>query len=170
MKNNNIGKYTSVGGILTALVVLLQSAPVFLPAIGMALSPFSTIPISIAAVLNISLGFTVFFSSALILVIISVQEAVILFFTTGLLGILIGALLYRKGLLISILFSSIALTIGIIALTYIIAIPSFVELTSSFSIPLTLLIFFLFSLIYSSIWNIGMRKLLNYLMKIKLIK
>lgn len=37
-------------------------APVFLPAIGLALSPLSTLPIAIAAVSNISLGFTVFFS------------------------------------------------------------------------------------------------------------
>ncbi|WP_236887479.1 hypothetical protein [Clostridium argentinense] len=165
----NIIRFICIGGILTAVAVLFQSAPVFLPVIGLALSPLSTLPIAIAAVSNISLGFTVFFSSALILAIVSAQETIILLFTTGLLGIVIGTLLYRKGIIISILFSSIILSLGIIFLTYIVGIPAFVDLTSSLSTPLTFLIFFSFSLIYASIWNICFRKFMNYLIKIKLI-
>ncbi|AFS77558.1 hypothetical protein Curi_c04830 [Gottschalkia acidurici 9a] len=57
----NISRFICIGGILTTIAVLFQSAPVFLPAIGLALSPLSTLPIAIAAVSNISLGFTVFF-------------------------------------------------------------------------------------------------------------
>ncbi|ARC86143.1 putative membrane protein [Clostridium argentinense CDC 2741] len=169
MKKMNIIRFICIGGILTAVAVLFQSAPVFLPVIGLALSPLSTLPIAIAAVSNISLGFTVFFSSALILAIVSAQETIILLFTTGLLGIVIGTLLYRKGIIISILFSSIILSLGIIFLTYIVGIPAFVDLTSSLSTPLTFLIFFSFSLIYASIWNICFRKFMNYLIKIKLI-
>ncbi|WP_242834327.1 hypothetical protein [Clostridium pasteurianum] len=165
----NIGRFICIGGILTTIAVLFQSAPVFLPAIGLALSPLSTLPIAIAAVSNISLSFTVFFSSALILVIVSAQETIILLFTTGLLGIVIGTLLYRKGIIISILFSSIALSLGMIFLTYIVGISPFVDLTSPLSTPLTFLIFFSFSLVYSSIWNICLRKFMNYLIKIKLI-
>ncbi|AGK96965.1 hypothetical protein Clopa_2082 [Clostridium pasteurianum BC1] len=169
MKKMNIGRFICIGGILTTIAVLFQSAPVFLPAIGLALSPLSTLPIAIAAVSNISLSFTVFFSSALILVIVSAQETIILLFTTGLLGIVIGTLLYRKGIIISILFSSIALSLGMIFLTYIVGISPFVDLTSPLSTPLTFLIFFSFSLVYSSIWNICLRKFMNYLIKIKLI-
>lgn len=165
----NISRFICIGGILTTVAVLFQSAPVFLPAIGLALSPLSTLPIAIAAVSNISLGFTVFFSSALILAIVSVQETIILLFTTGLLGIVIGTLLYRKGIIISILFSSITLSLGMIFLTYIVGIPAFVDLTSSLSTPLTFLIFFSFSLVYAIIWNICFRKFMNYLIKIKLI-
>lgn len=165
----NIGRFICIGGILTTIAVLFQSAPVFLPAIGLALSPLSTLPIAIAAVYNISLGFAVFFSSALILVIVSTQETIILLFTTGLLGIVMGTLLYRKGLIISILFSSIALSLGMISLTYIVGIPSFVDLANQLSTPLTFLIFFSFSLVYASIWNICFRKFMNYLIKIKLI-
>lgn len=165
----NIGRFICIGGILTTIAVLFQSAPVFLPAIGLALSPLSTLPIAIAAVSNISLGFTVFFSSALILVIVSAQEAIILLFTTGLLGIVMGTLLYRKGIIISILFSSIALSLGMISLTYIVGISAFVDLASKLSTPLTFLIFFLFSLVYASIWNICLRKFMNYLIKIRLI-
>ncbi|MBU5675072.1 hypothetical protein KQI88_01400 [Alkaliphilus sp. MSJ-5] len=169
MKKMNISRFICIGGILTTVAVLFQSAPIFLPTIGLALSPLSTLPIAIAAVSNISLGFTVFFSSALILAIVSAQETIILLFTTGLLGIVIGTLLYRKGIIISILFSSITLSLGMIFLTYIVGILAFVDLTSSLSIALTFLIFFLFSLVYASIWNICFRKFMNYLIKIKLI-
>jgi hypothetical protein len=165
----NIARFICIGGILTTIAVLLQSAPVFLPAIGLALSPLSTLPIAIAAVSSIPLGFTVFFSSALILAMVSAQETIILLFTTGLLGMVMGTLLYRKRIIVSILFSSIALSIGMIFLTYIAGIPAFVDLASSLSIPLTFLIFFSFSLVYASIWNICFRKFFNYLIKIKLI-
>lgn len=163
MKKMNIVRFICIGGLLTTVTVLFQSAPVFLPAIGLALSPLSTLPIAIAAVSNISLGFTVFFSSALILVIVSAQETIILLFTTGLLGIVIGALLYRKGIIISILFSSITLSLGMIFLTYIVHISAFVDLTSSLRTSLTFLIFFSFSLIYASIWNICLKKFINHL-------
>ncbi|MCQ1530525.1 hypothetical protein [Lutispora saccharofermentans] len=165
----NISRFICIGGILTTIAVLFQSAPVFLPTIGLALSPLSTLPIAIAAVSNISLGFTVFFSSALILVIVSAQETIILLFTTGLLGIVIGTLLYRKGIIISILFSSITLSLGMVFLTYIVGISAFVDLTNSLSTPLTFLIFFSFSLVYASIWNICFKIFMNYLIKIKLI-
>lgn len=169
LKKMNISRFICIGGILTTIAVLFQSAPVFLPAIGLGLSPFSTLPIAIAAVSNISLGLAVFSSSALILAMVSVQEAIILLFTTGLLGIVIGTLLYRKGIIVSILFSSIALSLGMIFLTYIMGISAFVDLASSLSTPLTLLVFFSFSLVYASIWNIYFRKFMNYLIKIKLI-
>jgi hypothetical protein len=169
LKKMNIVRFICIGGILTTVVVLLQSAPVFLPAIGLTLSPLSTLPIAIAAVSNISLGFTVFFSSTLILAIVSPQETVILLFTTGLLGMVMGTLLYRKGIITSILFSSIALSLGMIFLTYIAGVSAFVDLTSSLSTALILIIFFSFSLVYASVWNICLRKFMNYLIKVKLI-
>lgn len=165
----SIGRFICIGGILTAITILFQSAPVFLPTIGMALSPLSTLPVAISAASNIALGFSVFLSSTLILIIVSAQEAIILLFTTGLLGIVIGTLLYRKGIIISILFSSIALSLGMIFLTYIIGISGFVDLTNSLSVPLTFVIFLSFSLVYASIWNIYLRKFVNYLIKINLI-
>lgn len=166
MKKISVGKFISIGGVLTTLTVLFQSAPLFLPVIGMAMSPFSTLPIAIAAVINISLGLAVYFSSILILTMFSVQETLILCFTTGLLGVVMGALLYRKGLLISILLSSIDLTIGMILLTSVIRFSAFVDITGSYSISLTLLIYFIFSIVYTSIWNIFFRKFINYLRRI----
>lgn len=169
MKKINTAKFISIGGILTTLAVIFQSAPVFLPIIGFALSPLSTLPIAVAAVYNISLGIAVYFSSALLLTLVSVQEATVLLFTTGLLGVVMGTLLYRKGRLIAILFSSIILTLGMTLLTYIVGVPAFGDLTGSASTPLTMLIFSIFSLIYVSIWNICLRKFINFLLRIKVI-
>ncbi|WP_242853066.1 hypothetical protein [Pseudobacteroides cellulosolvens] len=164
-----IARFTSVGGLLTSLTVLLQSAPVFLPVVGLALSPLSTLPIALAAVFDISLGITVLFSSALILIMVSPQEAIILLFTTGILGAVMGTLLYRKGIIVSILSSAIILSSGMIILTYIVGVPGFGDLADTLSLPFTLLTFFIFSLIYVSIWNICFRKFANYLIKIRLI-
>ncbi len=169
MRKMNIGRFICTGGILTAITVLFQSAPVFLPAIGLVLSPLSTLPIGIAAVCNISLCFTVYFSSALLLIIVSAQETIILLFTTGLLGIVMGILLYRKGIVISIILSSVALSLGMIFLTYVVGISSFADVAGKLSAPLTLLIFFSFSLVYTAIWNICFKKFMNYLIKIKLV-
>lgn len=164
-----MSSFICVGGILTTLAVIFQSAPVFLPAIGLFLSPLSTIPIAIAAFSNIFLGIAVFLSSVLILTMISIQESIILLFTTGVLGVVIGSLLFRRGIISSILFSSVALSLGITFLTYIVGIPGFVDLANSFSTTLAFLIFFLFLLIYSSICNICIKKFINYLTKIKII-
>lgn len=166
MNEKNIVKFLCIGGMLTALAVIFQSAPVFIPGLGLALSPISTLPIAIAGVFNIFLGIIVYFSSALILTIVSVQESMIFLFTTGLLGIVIGALLYRKRIIISTLFSSIALTLGMICLTYIVGIEGFTDMSNSLSLPITFLIYFFFSLIYASIWNICLQKFMKYLTKI----
>lgn len=166
MKKISVGRFISIGGILTTSAVLFQSAPLFLPVVGMALSPFSSLPIAIAAVINVALGFAVFLSSLLILTILSLQETLILCFTTGLLGLVMGALIYKKGILISILLSSISLSIGMMLLTYVIKFSAFVDFTDSYSISLTLLIYFIFSIVYASIWNVFFGKFMNYLRRI----
>lgn len=160
----------SIGGVLTTITVIFQSAPVFLPVFGLVLSPLSTLPIAIAAYYNISLGIAVFLSSAFILALISLQETIILLFTTGLLGVVIGTFLYRKGIYVSILFSSAILSLGIIIITFILGISAFGDLTYSLSLPLILIVFLLFSIIYVSFWNVFLRKFINYLIKLKFIK
>ncbi len=170
MKKTKIVHLISIGGLLTAITVLFQSAPIFLPAIGLAFSPFSTVPIALAAVINVFLGFTVLFSSVFILILVSPQEATILLFTTGLLGITLGSLLYRKGLLVTILASAVVLSLGMIVLTYVAAIPAFVAFTGSYSLHDTLLIFFIFSLVYVSIWFICLRVFAKHIIKLRLIE
>ena len=147
MHKIDISRFVCIGGILISLAVLFQAAPVYLPTVGLILSPLSTLPVAIAAVINISLGLTVLFGSALILAVISFQETLILIFTTGLLGMVMGSFIYRKGIIKAILFSSIALYIGMLFLTYILGFAVFVELTKLLSTLLINLAFFLFSLI-----------------------
>lgn len=165
MKQSKWIRYISVGGLLASLTVLFQSAPVFLPVIGMVLSPFSTLPIAIAAATNIFLGIMVLITSVLLLLFISTQEAMILLFTTGLLGIAMGALLYRKGIFVTILISTIALSIGMILLTYVAVIPAFLDFTADIQRPVVLLIYSVFSVIYVTVWVMMLRKFAKYLIK-----
>lgn len=115
------------------------------------------------------LSFIVFLAALLILLMISLEEATNLLFTTGLLGVIMGTVLYRKGILLSILLSSIALTLGMVSLTYIIDIKGFEKVKSLLSLPLVLLIFLAFSLVYSTIWNISFKKFIKLLNKHKII-
>ncbi|MDG5789920.1 hypothetical protein QA612_20905 [Evansella sp. AB-P1] len=167
MKKMSRARFVSVGSMLTAIAVIFQSAPVFLPVVGFAFSPLSTLPIALAAFLNISLGIVVYVATAFILTFIYIQEAIILIFTTGLLGLTIGIFLYRKGLFASIFFSSILLSLGMLMLTYFVGIAVFGTMTPLARIPLTLLIFYFFSLIYASIWSIYLKKIINNLIRIK---
>lgn len=166
MKEMKTVRFVTIGGLLTALTVFFQSAPVLLPTVGLALSPLSTLPVALAAVMNISLGITVWFSSVLIMIIVSPQEAIILLTTTGLQGIVMGAVLYRKGMIFSILSSTIVLPAGMLVLTYVAGVPALGSSTSTLSLSLTLLIFTVFSLIYVSIWNICFSKFASYLIKV----
>lgn len=165
-----MARQISFGGVLTAITVLLQSAPVFFPGLGLLLSPFSTLPVIIGAVYQIPMGLLVYFSAIIILLYIHLQEAIIFLFTTGLLGIVIGSFLYRKGLLFSIIFSFFVLTLGIISLTYVAKIPAFGDATGSLPIFVTLLLFSLFSLVYVTLWNVYIRKFINFLKKRNILK
>ena len=145
MTKVKVVRYISLGGILTAMAVILQSSPVFLPTIGLLLSPSSTLPIALASVINPYFSFMVLLSSVLILIAVSIQEALILLFTTGLLGLIMGGLIYRKGIFASIFASMISLIIGMMILTYVLVIPGFVSFTSSLSIITIVIIYFIFS-------------------------
>lgn len=163
MKQPKMIRLICFGGFFTAMTVTFQSAPVFLPGIGMILSPISTMPIAIAASLNLTLGLSVFLASGLVLSAFSPEEAAIFFFATGLLGIVMGSLLYRKGMMISITSSGVALSLGLMVLTYLIGIPSFIEFSNQFQVWSIILIFFVFSVMYASLWNIFLRKLIRHL-------
>lgn len=150
------------------MTVVFQSAPIFLPAIGLALSPFSSLPIAIAVFFHPSMGIAVLFSSLLILLFISIQEACILLFATGSLGIIIGWLLHKKGIIVSSCISAIILTIGMILLTYLIKIPAFTDFTGSLSIAIIVLIYFAFSFVYALIWNIFLKRVMHHLLNARI--
>lgn len=157
------------GGILTAITVILQLSPVFLPVIGMALSPFSSMPVLLAAFLNIPMGLVVLVSAVFLTFVVSPQEAVILMLTTGLLGFAVGALLNRKGVMCTAVISAITLFTGILILTYVVGIPAFGDFSKSFSL---IIIFFslVFSFVYTCIWIFFAKRFIGRLKKVKLLQ
>lgn len=170
MNRSRLIKLISVGGLFTSLTVLFQSAPVFLPVIGLAFSPFSTLPVAIAAIKNIYLGVAVFCSSAFLVFMVSPQESMILLSSTGLLGIVLGSLLHRRRTLVSIPASSLALTMGMIVLTHIAGVPAFVEFAEGIPFPVTLGVFLIFSVVYVIVWFLFLHKFEKYIYRINLIE
>lgn len=169
--NNNKNKLTvkliSIGGIFVGLAVIFQAAAVLLPVIGMALSPLSTLPIALAGMLNISLGVTVYIASVIILAFISIEECLILIFTTGILGLVMGILIYRKGVLVSVLCSGVALSIGIGVLTYVIGVFEMGSLEDYIPAGALILVFLLFSVIYAWVWNVLAERFVGCLVGLK---
>lgn len=158
-----------LGGILTAITVVFQTAPVFLPAVGLALSPLSSLPVLLAAALEIPMGIAVLFSSVFIIFAVSPQEAVILLLTTGPLGLSIGSLLFRKGRIITLFLSAISLFTGIALLTYVVGIPAFGDFSKEFSFTM-FLSFLLFSFVYACFWTFCAGKFIGKLRKLRLLQ
>lgn len=169
--NNNKNKLTvkliSIGGIFVGLAVIFQATAVLLPVIGMPLSPLSTLPIALAGIINIYLGLTVYIASALLLAFISIEECLILIFTTGILGLVMGVLFYRKGKLVSVLCSGVALSIGIGVLTYVIGVFEMGSIEASVPMGVLILVFLLFSIVYAWVWNMMVGRFVGYLSRVK---
>lgn len=158
MKKAKAIHFISWGGILTAFTVILQSAPIYLPTIGLVLSPISSLPVALAAVINIYLGLMVLISSALLLLLVSVQEMMIFIFATGLIGLMLGIFIFRRSLWTSVAASVVSLMIGLMILTYIVAIPGFVSFTATLSFVTIIMIYFIFCFFYICIWAICLRR------------
>jgi hypothetical protein len=153
-------RLVSFGSIFAALTVLFQAAPVFLPVVGLTLSPFSTLPIALATILSLPLGIVTLFASALILFTISPQEAVILLVATGPLGLSLG-FSFKKSFTCSVVTSSIVLFSGINILTYVIGVPTFGDFTDKFLPCINIILFLVFSFIYSCVWTFYLNKLIK---------
>lgn len=82
------------GALFASLAALFQSAGGFLRGIGVFISPFSTAPILFCFILSLPLGFITYILTNLLLLIIQPSELIIFPFTTGILGMGIGAAFY----------------------------------------------------------------------------
>lgn len=141
------------GALFASLAALFQSAGGFLPGIGIFISPLSTAPILFCFVLSLPLGFITYILTNLLLLVIQPSELIIFPFTTGILGMGIGAAFYffKKRLYI-IISGATLLTFGIITLLYVFKFPVLVPVISNnFSLSTTGLIF-VFTFLYSWIW------------------
>ncbi len=151
MSINKSAQTVSIGGILTALAILFQSAPIFLPGMGLILSPLATLPVALATIRSSYLGIMVFLSSALVLILVNPQEAAIFIMTTGLLGLSLGISL-NKRIVPSIAVCTIVLFIGIYLLKNAAGLAVFGSLTSDAPFLIEAALFALFALVYSVIW------------------
>ncbi len=79
------------GSFLACVAAILQAAGGFLPGIGYFISPFATLPILISAMFSLKMGVISYFLTILLLFILFPSELFIFPFTTGLIGIGIGA-------------------------------------------------------------------------------
>lgn len=152
-RNHTKTKKLVLEAFLACLAALLQSAGGFLPGIGYFISPFATLPILICAMIALPMGVMTYFLTILLLLTLVPSELTVFPFTTGLLGIGIGAAFSFFKKRISIIFvGAILLTTGIIILLYIFHFPVLGPTVSySFSYFATSGIF-LFALFYSWIW------------------
>ena len=142
-----------LGSFLACIATILQAAGGFLPGIGYFISPFATLPILIGAMFSFYMGMMSYFLTFLLLFILFPSELVVFPFTTGLLGIGIGAAFsfFKKRLSI-ISIGAILLTIGIMSLLFVFHFPVLGPAVSdSFSL-LTAGSIFLFSFLYNWLW------------------
>ncbi len=146
MTNN---KRLTVGGVLVALAALLHAAPVFLPGLGLALSPLSSIPILIGAMLFADQVLAIFVATTCLLFFINAKEATIFLLATGPLGLSAAlATISGRHFWKSLFVSASLLTSGIYLLVFILGLPGLQNIMGTFSL-INLLLIVLFSLAYS---------------------
>ncbi|MFZ3577259.1 hypothetical protein [Virgibacillus sp. DJP39] len=156
-----------IASLLSAFAALLQSAGAYLPIVGYFISPFSTLPIILCAVISLQTGMISYFLTILLLFILQPTELVIFPFTTGLLGLAIGfSIAYLKKRILVVCSSSVILLLGISVILYGLQFPLLgPDISSEFSIR-TLGWVYVLSLFYSWVWVDGGAILLKKLGRI----
>lgn len=141
------------GALFASLAAVLQAAGGLLPGVGYLISPFATAPILLCAMLSFPLGVLSYILTNLLLLILQTSELMVFPFTTGLLGLSVGAAFhFLKMRLTIIITGAIVLTLGILSLLYVFHFPVLGPIVSkSFSFFITSGIF-LFSFLYNWIW------------------
>ena len=142
-----------LGSFLACMAAVLQASGGLLPGIGYFISPFATLPILIGAMLSLHMGVMSYFLTILMLFILFPSELVVFPFTTGLLGIGIGAAFSFFTMRLSIIsIGAILLTIGIMSLLYVFHFPVLGPAVSDSFSFLTGGSIFLFSFLYNWLW------------------
>ncbi|WP_408006897.1 hypothetical protein ACJROX_19690 [Pseudalkalibacillus sp. A8] len=142
-----------LGSIFACMAAILQAAGGYLPGIGYFLSPLATAPILLCSMFSIPFGVMSYFLTIMLLFILQPTELIVFPFTTGLLGLGIGASFYffRKRLSI-IATGTILLMLGIMSLLFIFHFPVLGPAVSDSFSFLTTGSIFLFAFLYSWLW------------------
>ncbi len=165
MKGFSKAKIVCFGGINASLAIIFQTAPIWLPMLGMAISPLSTLPVGVITFISPIAGVVTFLCASLLILAINVQEALIFFFSTGLLGLVLGLFL-RKHIVARTLIPGLALFCGLNSLFYIFNINIFGPVTQYIS-GFIQIFFILFSILYSVFWSGLISLLITKLSKFK---
>lgn len=142
-----------LGSIFACIAVILQAAGGFLPGIGFFLSPLATAPILLCSMLSIPFGVMSYFQTIMLLFILQPSELIVFPFTTGLLGLGLGASFSFFRIRLTIMATgAILLMLGIMNLLFIFHFPVLgPAISDSFSFHITGIIL-LFSFVYSWFW------------------
>ncbi|MFC0562493.1 hypothetical protein [Halalkalibacter alkalisediminis] len=142
-----------LGSIFACIATILQAAGGFIPGMGYFISPLATAPILLCSMLSIPFGVKSYFMTIMLLLILQPTELIVFPFTTGLLGLGIGASFsfFRKRLSI-IATGTILLMLGIMSLIFIFHFPILGPAVSDSFSFLTTICIFLFAFLYSWLW------------------
>lgn len=151
-KHKKTGKLI-LGSLFACIAAILQAAGGFFPGIGYFISPVATAPILLCSMFSIPFGVMSYFLTIMLLFILQPTELMVFPFTTGLLGLGIGASFYFFRKRVSIIATgAFLLMIGIMSLIFIFHFPVLgPAVNGSFSFLLTGSIF-LFAFLYSWLW------------------
>ncbi|MBZ4653046.1 MAG: hypothetical protein JG781_384 [Peptococcaceae bacterium] len=142
----------TIGALLAALAVGFQASPLYLPFVGISFSSLSTLPIALAGYMEAMTGLLAYLVAGLIMITLSVPQALIFFLSSGLLGLCLGILMKSKApFLVVVGVSAFLLSLGILILGSLLGIPVLPWLTGvrrALLIPVTLCL----TLLYSAIW------------------
>ncbi len=142
-----------LGSIFACIAAILQAAGGFIPGMGYIISPLATAPILLCSILFIPFGVKSYFMTIMLLLILQPTELIVFPFTTGLLGLGIGASFsfFRKRLSV-IATGTILLMLGIMSLIFIFHFPILGPAVSDSFSFLTTIWIFLFAFLYSWLW------------------
>ncbi|TCN22650.1 hypothetical protein [Mesobacillus foraminis] len=142
-----------LGAIFSCIAAILQAAGGLFPVVGFFFSPLATAPILLCSMFSIPFGIMSYFLTMMMLFILQPTELIVFPFTTGLLGLGIGASFTFYRIRLSIIAAgAILLMSGIMSLIYILHFPVLgPAVPVSFSFRTTGIIF-LFAFLYSWLW------------------
>lgn len=128
IKHNFLELLPTTKLILTAIIssfaAIFQSAGGYLPGIGFFISAMTTLPIFLATIVSVRHGFLSYFVTILLLLFIQPSELIIFSFTTGILGLVLGASFYKsKTRFLVVFLAGATLFMGIIVLLFIFRFP-----------------------------------------------
>lgn len=139
--------------IFAGIAGILQAAGGFLPGIGYFISPLATAPILLCSMFSISFGVMSYFLTIVLLFILQPTELIVFPFTTGLLGLGVGASFYFFRKRISIIVTgTIPLMLGIMSVLFIFRFPILGPAVSDSFSFLTTGSIFIFAFLYSWLW------------------